>query len=71
MRSHYKNKNMLKNLPFYSEQANNIKKTAKNLLMPNFYLNHHFFLKKLKKLKNSVTINSQKNFHFFQKDPKS
>ena len=52
MRSHYKNKNMLKNLPFYSEQANNIKKTAKNLLMPNFYLNHHFFLKKLKKLKN-------------------
>ena len=52
MRSHYENKNTLKNLLFYSEETNNIKKTAKNLLTPNFYLNYHFFLKKLKKLKN-------------------
>ena len=52
MRSHYKNKNTLKNLPFYSEETNNIKKkTAKNLLTLNFYLNYYFFLKKLKNKK--------------------
>ena len=43
---------MLKNLPFYSEETNHIKKIAKNLLTPNFYLNYYFCLKKLKKVKN-------------------
>ena len=70
MRSHYKNKNMLKNLPFYCEQANNIKKTAKNLLMPNFYLNHHFFLKKLKKTKKLSNYQLSKELPFFPKRPK-
>ena len=31
MRSHYKNKNMLKNLPFYSEETNNIKKKQQTI----------------------------------------
>ena len=42
-----------------------LKKITKNLLMLDFYLNYHFFLKNVE---NSVNINSQKNCHSFQKD---
>ena len=58
---------MLKNLPFYSDKINKIKKRSKNLLMLEFYLNYHSFLKMLK---NELIIKYQKSFHFFQKDLK-
>ena len=45
-----------------------LKKITKNLLMLDFYLNYHIFLKNVK---NSVNINSQKNCHSFQKDQKN
>ena len=46
---YYKIRNMLKNLPFYSEEIKTfLKKRIENLLMLEFYLNYHFFLKKLK-----------------------
>ena len=48
MRLHYKVRDLLKDLPFYSEKINNIKKTRKVLLIINFYQNYHFFIKKLK-----------------------
>ena len=48
MAQNYKIRNMLKNLPFYSDKINKIKKRSKNLLMLEFYLNYHSFLKKLK-----------------------
>ena len=51
MAQNYKIKNTLKNLPFYSDKTNKIEKRSKNLLMQNFYLNYHFFLKKIKELK--------------------
>ena len=51
MAQNYKIKNTLKNLPFYSNKTNKIEKRSKNLLMQNFYLNYHFFLKKIKELK--------------------
>ena len=47
MTSKYKIRNTLKNLLFYSEEINNFKKT-KNLIMLDFYLNYHSFLKNLK-----------------------
>ena len=42
------NKNMLKNLPFYSEEIKSAKKRTKILELLDFYLNYHFFLKNLK-----------------------
>ena len=40
-------RNTLKNLPFYSEEIKSLKKTKKNLVISNLYLNYHSFLKKL------------------------
>ena len=48
MAQNYKMRNMLKNLPFYSEEIKGFQKRKKNLLMLEFYLNYHSFLKKLK-----------------------
>ena len=48
MGSHYKIRNTLKNLSFYSEEIKNKKKTTKNLVISDFYLNYHFSPKKLK-----------------------
>ena len=53
MAHNYKIRNMLKNLPFYNEEIKSLKqKELKKLLMLEFYLNYHSFLKKLKKLTN-------------------
>ena len=52
MAQKYKTKTMLKNLPFYSEKIKSSKKSNKKLVILNFYLNYHFFLKNLKNLKN-------------------
>ena len=53
MGSHYKNKNTLKNLPFYSEETNNIKKkNSKKFTNAKFLSELLFFLKKAKKQKN-------------------
>ena len=46
MAQSYKNKNTLKNLPFYSEEIKGAKKEI--LLTLSFYLNYHFFQKNLK-----------------------
>ena len=62
MRSHYKIKDLLKNLPFYSDKIKKSKKKSKNLQMLEFYQNYHFFLKKLKI---KLIINYQENYHFF------
>ena len=48
MRSHYQIKSLLKNLPFYTSEIKKSKKRSKILQMQDFYLNYHFFLKKLK-----------------------
>ena len=49
MAHNYKIRNMLKNLPFYNEEIKSLKqKELKKLLMLEFYLNYHSFLKKLK-----------------------
>ena len=48
MAQNYKIRNTLKNLPFYSEEVKSLKKRIKHLLMLEFYLNYHSFLKKLK-----------------------
>ena len=46
MGSHYKIKNTLTNLPFYSEEIKNLKnKTTKNLVISDFYLNYNFLTK--------------------------
>ena len=66
MGSHYKIRNTLKNLPFYSEEIKNKKKAIKNLVISD--LNYHFFSEKLK---NELIINCQKNYHSFQKHLKS
>ena len=47
MRSHYKIKVLLQNLPFYTSEIKKSKKRRKILQMQ-FYLNYHFFLKDLK-----------------------
>ena len=62
MRSHYKIKDLLKILPFYTSAIKKSKKKSKNLPMLEFYQNYHFFLKKLKIL---LIINYQENYHFF------
>ena len=49
MRSHYKIKDLFKNLPFYTSEIKKSKKKRRKILqMQDFYLNYHFFLKKLK-----------------------
>ena len=48
MRLHYKNKDLLKNQPFYSDEIKSSKKRTKILIISSFYLNFHFFLKKMK-----------------------
>ena len=40
--------NMLKTLPFYSEELKSFKKKKKNLVILDFYLNYHLSLKNLK-----------------------
>ena len=66
MRSHYKIKNTLKNLPFYSEKTNNIKK-SKKLTNTKFLSQLPFFPKKMKKLRN---YQLSKELLFFPKRPK-
>ena len=51
IRWHYKNKDLLKNQPFYNSEIKNKKKRRKKLVISVFYLNYHFFLKNLKNLK--------------------
>ena len=48
MNQNYKIRNMLKNLPFYGDKINKLKKRSKNLQMLDFYLSYHSFLKNLK-----------------------
>ena len=48
MDQNYKNKNRLKNLPFYSEEIKSAKKRTKTLVTLSFYPNYHFFKKNLK-----------------------
>ena len=67
MAQNYKIRNMLKNLPFYSNKINKIKKRSKNLLMLECYLNYHSFLKKAKKLTN---YQLSKELPFFPKNLK-
>ena len=51
MCSHYKNRNMLKNQPFYSEETKSVKKRINKLVISRFYL-LLFFHKKPKELTN-------------------
>ena len=39
MAQNSKNKNTLKNLPFYSEETKSVKKRTKKLVISSFYLN--------------------------------
>ena len=48
MRSHYKIKDLLKNLPFYTSEIKKSKKKEKFYKCKIFFLNYHFFLKMLK-----------------------
>ena len=48
MAQKYKIRNLLKNLPFYSEKIKSSKKITKNLVISSFYLNYHFSIKNLK-----------------------
>ena len=48
MASKYEKTDLIKNLPFYSEEPKSLKKRTKNLVILDFYLNYHFFLKNLK-----------------------
>ena len=48
MAQNYRIRNMLKNLPFYSEKIKSSNKATKNLVISNFYMNYHFSLKYLK-----------------------
>ena len=49
MSPHYKNKDLLKNHPFYrAEIKSSKKKTTKNLVILSFYLNYRFLIKNLK-----------------------
>ena len=66
MRSHYEIKNTLKNLPFYSEKTNNIKKTKK-LTNTKFLSELPFSPKKIKKLSN---YQLSKELPLFPKRPK-
>ena len=48
MAQNYKIKDFLKNLPFYSSESKKSQKRIKLLQMLDFYLNYHFFSKKIK-----------------------
>ena len=48
MASKYKKMNLLKNLPFIVKKLKLFKKRTKNLVILNFYWNHHFSVKNLK-----------------------
>ena len=48
MASKYEKMNLLKNLPFYSEESKSVKKTAKNFVILNYYLNYRSFFKETK-----------------------
>ena len=48
MAQNYKNKSVLKNLPFYSEEIKSVKKRTKKIAISSFYLNYHFLIKNLK-----------------------
>ena len=48
MASKYNIGNMLKNLPFYSEEIKSFKKRTKNLVILDFYINYHFYKNNLK-----------------------
>ena len=67
MRSLYKNKDLLKTQPFYSEEIKSAKKITKKLVILSFYLNYHFFKKNLKNL---LLKNYQMHYHSNQKDLK-
>ena len=62
MAQNYKIRNMLKSLPFYSDQINKIKKKKKDKKFTNGRI--------LSELPFFPIINYQKRFHSFQKDPK-
>ena len=51
MAQNYKIKDLLKNLPFFTNKIKKLKR-LKILLIIDFYQNYHFFLKKLKILTN-------------------
>ena len=53
MAQNYKNKNVLKNLSFYTEEMKSVKKRTKQLSISRFDLNYHFLIKKPKKLTNN------------------
>ena len=67
MRLHYKNKDLLKNQPFYSDEIKSSKKRTKILVISTFYLNYPLFLKNIQ---NSLILNYQKSFYFSQKQKK-
>ena len=48
MAQNSKNKNTLKNLPFYSEEIESVKKITKKLVISSFYLNYRFLIKNVK-----------------------
>ena len=48
MRSQYKNKDLLKNQPFYSSKIKSANKRIKKLVISILYLNYHLFVKNLK-----------------------
>ena len=52
MRSHYKIKDLLKNLPFYSSEIKKLKKKKKNFTNARYKSKLPFFLKKPKELTN-------------------
>ena len=54
MASKYEKMSLLKNLPFYSEESKSVKKTAKNFVILNYYLNNYYlsFFKETKEWTN-------------------
>ena len=52
MASKYEKMSLLKNLPFYSEESKSVKKTAKNFVILNYYLNYRSFFKETKEWTN-------------------
>ena len=52
MRSLYKNKDLLKNHPFYTSEIESNKKIRKKIVILDFCLNYHFFLDKSEELIN-------------------
>ena len=62
-----KNKNTLKNLPFYSEEIEKSEKKDKKTSNIELLLELPF---SLKNIKNCLIFSYQKNYHFFQKNLK-